>query len=93
MLHFFVNIFGAVLKTILLFGIAIAISINKSKLKGYKMHEGLIIAASGGVKQQIKMDVLANNMANMNSAGFKSDGHKILDCTSGHKFHPLGRKY
>lgn len=38
------------------------------------MHEGLIIAASGGVKQQIKMDVLANNMANMNSAGFKSDG-------------------
>jgi len=38
------------------------------------MHEGLIIAASGGVKQQVKLDVLANNMANLNSAGFKSDG-------------------
>ena len=38
------------------------------------MHEGLIIAASGGVKQQTKMDVLANNMANLNSAGFKTDG-------------------
>ena len=38
------------------------------------MHEGLIIAASGGVKQQVKMDVLANNLANLNSAGFKSDG-------------------
>ena len=38
------------------------------------MHEGLIIAASGGVKQQIKMDVLANNMANLNNAGFKADG-------------------
>ena len=38
------------------------------------MHEGLIIAASGGVKQQLKMDVLANNLANLNNAGFKSDG-------------------
>jgi len=38
------------------------------------MHEGIIIAASGGVKQQMKMDVLANNMANLNNAGFKSDG-------------------
>ena len=38
------------------------------------MHEGLIIAASGGIKQQVKMDVLANNMANLNNAGFKSDG-------------------
>ena len=38
------------------------------------MHEGLIIAASGGVKQQAKMDVLANNLANLNSAGFKSNG-------------------
>ena len=38
------------------------------------MHEGIIIAASGGVKQQIKMDVLANNLANLNNAGFKSDG-------------------
>ena len=38
------------------------------------MHEGLIIAASGGVKQQAKMDVLANNLANLNNAGFKSDG-------------------
>ena len=38
------------------------------------MHEGLIIAASGGVKQQLKMDVLANNMANLNNAGFKSEG-------------------
>jgi len=38
------------------------------------MHEGLIIAASGGVKQQLKLDVLANNMANLNNSGFKSDG-------------------
>ena len=38
------------------------------------MHEGIIIAASGGVKQQIKMDDLANNLANLNNAGFKSDG-------------------
>ena len=38
------------------------------------MHEGLIIAASGGVKQQLKLDVLANNLANLNNAGFKSDG-------------------
>ena len=42
--------------------------------QGFLMHEGLIIAASGGVKQQVKMDVLANNMANLNNAGFKSDG-------------------
>ncbi|KMP10829.1 hypothetical protein UR09_03415 [Candidatus Nitromaritima sp. SCGC AAA799-A02] len=38
------------------------------------MHEGLMIAASAGAKQQIKMDVLANNLANLNNAGFKSDG-------------------
>ena len=38
------------------------------------MHEGLIIAASGGVKQQHKLDVLANNLANLNNAGYKSDG-------------------
>ena len=42
--------------------------------QGFVMHEGLIIAASGGVKQQLKMDVLANNMANLNNAGFKSEG-------------------
>ena len=38
------------------------------------MHEGLIIAASGGIKQQSKLDILANNLANINNAGFKSDG-------------------
>ncbi len=42
--------------------------------KGFVMHEGILIAASAGAKQQIKMDVLANNMANLNNAGFKSDG-------------------
>ncbi len=42
--------------------------------QGFGMHEGLIIAASGGVKQQLKLDVLANNLANLNNAGFKSDG-------------------
>jgi len=29
--------------------------------QGFVMHEGLIIAASGGVKQQLKMDVLASS--------------------------------
>ena len=38
------------------------------------MHEGIMIAASAGAKQQVKMDVLANNMANLNNDGFKSDG-------------------
>ena len=37
------------------------------------MHEGLFIAASGAVRQQRKMEVLANNLANMNNMGFKKD--------------------
>lgn len=38
------------------------------------MHEGIMIAASAGAVQQIKLDVLANNLANLNNAGFKTDG-------------------
>ncbi|QPJ64443.1 MAG: flagellar basal-body rod protein FlgF [Candidatus Nitrohelix vancouverensis] len=38
------------------------------------MHEGLYIAASAGIKQQGKMDVIANNLANLNNTGFKKDG-------------------
>tara|TARA_B100000686_G_scaffold348459_1_gene439543 strand:+ start:1305 stop:2093 length:789 start_codon:yes stop_codon:yes gene_type:complete len=37
------------------------------------MQEGIFIAASGALRQQRKLEVLANNLANMNNAGFKKD--------------------
>jgi flagellar basal-body rod protein FlgG len=37
------------------------------------MHEGIYIAASAGTKQGRKMEVIANNLANVNSTGYKKD--------------------
>lgn len=37
------------------------------------MHEGIFIAASAGLKQGKKLDVIANNLANANNTGFKKD--------------------
>jgi flagellar basal-body rod protein FlgF len=37
------------------------------------MMEGLYIAASGGTKQLKKLDILSNNIANINTQGFKKD--------------------
>ena len=37
------------------------------------MIEGLYIAASGGTKQLKKLDILSNNIANINTHGFKRD--------------------
>jgi len=37
------------------------------------MSDGLYIASSAGVKQQRKLDVVSNNLANMNTPGFKKD--------------------
>ncbi|GJL78849.1 MAG: flagellar basal-body rod protein FlgF [Nitrospinaceae bacterium] len=38
------------------------------------MHEGIYIAASGAFKQERKLDVIANNLANLGNSGFKRDG-------------------
>ena len=38
------------------------------------MHEGIYIAASGAFKQEQKLDVIANNLSNMGTTGFKRDG-------------------
>jgi len=38
-----------------------------------KMNEGIYIAVSGALKQEKKMSVIANNLANVNSSGFKKD--------------------
>lgn len=37
------------------------------------MHEGLYIAAAGGIKQMKKLDIISNNLANVNDVGFKKD--------------------
>jgi len=37
------------------------------------MNEGIYIAVSGALKQERKMSVIANNLANVNSNGFKKD--------------------
>jgi flagellar basal-body rod protein FlgF len=37
------------------------------------MHEGIYIAASAGIKQGKKMEVIAQNLANVNSTGYKGD--------------------
>ena len=37
------------------------------------MHEGIYIAASAGLKQGKKMEVIAQNLANVNSTGYKKD--------------------
>lgn len=37
------------------------------------MHEGIYIAASAGIKQGKKLEVIANNLANVNNTGFKRD--------------------
>jgi flagellar basal-body rod protein FlgF len=37
------------------------------------MHEGIYIAASAGTKQGRKMEVIAQNLANVNSTGYKGD--------------------
>ncbi|MEK9627792.1 MAG: flagellar basal-body rod protein FlgF [Nitrospinota bacterium] len=38
------------------------------------MHESIFIAASAGLKQSRKMDVIAQNLANVNNTGYKRDG-------------------
>jgi len=38
------------------------------------MHEGIYIAASGAFKQERKIDVISNNLANLATTGFKRDG-------------------
>lgn len=38
------------------------------------MHESIYIAASAGIKQGRKLDVVANNLANLTNSGFKRDG-------------------
>jgi len=48
-------------------------TIKKPKLRRSKMMEGLYIAASGGTKQLKKLDTLSNNIANINTQGFKRD--------------------
>ena len=37
------------------------------------MFEGLYIASSGGMKQQRNLEILSNNLANLNTPGFKKD--------------------
>lgn len=37
------------------------------------MHESIYIAASAGIKQARKMEIIANNLANANNTGFKKD--------------------
>jgi flagellar basal-body rod protein FlgF len=37
------------------------------------MHEGIFIAASAGLKQGKKLEVIAQNLANVNTTGFKRD--------------------
>ena len=37
------------------------------------MHEGIYIAASAGIKQGKKLEVIANNLANVNNTGYKRD--------------------
>jgi flagellar basal-body rod protein FlgG len=46
---------------------------SKNQSEKGKMMEGLYIAASGGTKQLKKLDVLSNNIANINTQGFKRD--------------------
>ncbi len=41
---------------------------------GQIMHEGIYIAASGAFKQEHKLDVISNNLANLGTTGFKRDG-------------------
>jgi flagellar basal-body rod protein FlgF len=38
------------------------------------MHESIYIAASAGLKQQRKMEMIAQNLANVNNTGYKKDG-------------------
>ena len=37
------------------------------------MHEGIFIAASAGLKQGRKLEVIAQNLANVNNTGYKRD--------------------
>ena len=38
------------------------------------MHESIYIAASAGIKQARKMEMIAQNLANVNNTGYKKDG-------------------
>ncbi|GIS84428.1 MAG: hypothetical protein CM1200mP16_07280 [Nitrospina sp.] len=38
------------------------------------MNESIYIAASAGMKQAKKMEMIANNLANVNNTGYKRDG-------------------
>jgi flagellar basal-body rod protein FlgF len=37
------------------------------------MVEGIYVAASGSIAQQMRMEILSNNLSNINSTGFKAD--------------------
>jgi flagellar basal-body rod protein FlgF len=45
----------------------------KNQNEKVKVMEGLYIAASGGTKQLKKLNILSNNIANINTQGFKRD--------------------
>lgn len=46
---------------------------SKNQKEKVKIMEGLYIAASGGAKQIKKLNILSNNIANINTQGFKRD--------------------
>jgi len=37
------------------------------------MHESIYVAGAGAIAQQLRMEVLANNLSNLNTVGFKED--------------------
>lgn len=54
------------------------------------MHKGMFVAASGFIAAEKRLDTITNNLANMNTAGFKADRMVFQSYLAGAKAQPPG---
>lgn len=54
------------------------------------MHKGMYVAASGFIAAEKRLDTITNNLANMNTAGFKADRMVFQSYLAGAKGQPPG---
>ncbi|MBF0635296.1 MAG: flagellar basal-body rod protein FlgF, partial [Nitrospinae bacterium] len=54
------------------------------------MHKGMFVAASGFIAAEKRLETITNNLANMNTAGFKADRMVFQSYLAGAKDQPVG---
>jgi flagellar basal-body rod protein FlgF len=61
---------------------------SRALVEGVKMSKGIYTAVSGAIAQSAKMDTIANNLANVNTPGFKRDSQIFKEYLSAYEKEP-----